>query len=87
MSHLEVIAKVQAGNDLSLPEMSQAIGQMMDGTWADDDIAELLLALNEKGPAVDEIAGAATAMRNHMIQINAPGKHFIDTCGTGGDQS
>ncbi|PQO28396.1 anthranilate phosphoribosyltransferase [Blastopirellula marina] len=67
--------------------MAQAIGQMMDGTWADDDIAALLLALNEKGPSVDEIAGAATAMRSHMIQINAPCEKFIDTCGTGGDRS
>ncbi|WP_233216547.1 anthranilate phosphoribosyltransferase [Blastopirellula marina] len=87
MSHLETIAQVEAGNDLSLAEMAQAIGQMMDGTWADDDIAALLLALNEKGPSVDEIAGAATAMRSHMIQINAPCEKFIDTCGTGGDRS
>lgn len=87
MSHSEVIAKVQAGNDLSLDEMSHAIGQMMNGTWADDDIGSLLLALNEKGPSVDEIAGAATAMRSHMIQIKAPCEKFIDTCGTGGDRS
>ncbi|GAA4427131.1 anthranilate phosphoribosyltransferase [Bremerella cremea] len=87
MSQLEVITKVQAGNDLSLEEMASAIGQMMEGAWGDDDIAALLLALNDKGPCVDEIAGAATAMRNHMVQIKAPVADFIDTCGTGGDRS
>ncbi|MBI1247044.1 anthranilate phosphoribosyltransferase [bacterium] len=87
MSHREVIQKVQSGNDLALEEMSAAIGQMMEGTWSDDDIAALLLALNDKGPSVDEIAGAATAMRGHMVQIKAPAEKFIDTCGTGGDCS
>ena len=87
MSHQEVIAKVASGTDLSLEEMSLAIGQMMDGTWSDDDIGSLLLALNEKGPSVDEIAGAATAMREHMVRIPSPAEKFIDTCGTGGDRS
>lgn len=87
MSHSEVIAKVQSGTDLSLEEMAAAIGQMMEGAWSDDEIGSLLLALNEKGPTVDEIAGAATAMRSHMITIESPNEDFIDTCGTGGDRS
>lgn len=87
MSHSEVIAKVTSRTDLSLEEMAAAIDQMMEGAWSDDDIGALLLALNEKGPSVDEIAGAATAMRKHMVKIASPSEKFIDTCGTGGDRS
>lgn len=87
MSHQEIIAKVQAGNSLSLDEMALAIGQMMQGGWTEEQMAALLLGLNEKGLVVDEVAGAAKAMRDHMVCIRAPHQALIDTCGTGGDGS
>lgn len=82
-----LIAQVQAGEHLSFQEMSTAIGQMMEGGWQDEDIAALLLALNEKGLVVDEVAGAAQAMRDHMVRIESHLPRLIDTCGTGGDNS
>lgn len=82
-----LIAQVQAGEHLSFQEMSTAIGQMMEGGWQDEDIAALLLALNEKGLVVDEVAGAAQAMRDHMVRIDSHLPRLIDTCGTGGDNS
>lgn len=87
LSHQEIIAKVQAGNSLSLDEMASAIGQMMQGGWTEEQMAALLLGLNEKGLVVDEVAGAAKAMRDHMVCIRAPHQALIDTCGTGGDGS
>src|SRR4029450_12399937 len=37
-----------------------------------------------KEETVDEIAGAATAMRRHMTPIRTHRMGVIDTCGTGG---
>jgi anthranilate phosphoribosyltransferase len=45
----------------------------------------LLLALREKGEAVEEIAGAAAALRQHMTRIHSRRDELLDTCGTGGD--
>lgn len=79
--------KLDAGRDLSLEEMSAAIDEIMHGAWADDQIARLLTGINAKGPAVDELAGAALAMRRNMAAIRSDRTDVIDTCGTGGDGS
>ncbi|MFI4873883.1 MAG: anthranilate phosphoribosyltransferase [Blastopirellula sp. JB062] len=79
--------KLAAGDDLSLDEMAVAIDQIMHGNWPDDQIAHLLTAINAKGPAVDELAGAAIAMRRNMAAIRTDRADVIDTCGTGGDGS
>jgi anthranilate phosphoribosyltransferase len=47
----------------------------------------LLTALAAKGESVDEIAGAALAMRRHMTTIRSRHKEILDTCGTGGGGS
>lgn len=59
-------------------------GAMLDGDLADAEIAELLIALSDRGETAEEIAGAARAMRARMIPIAAP-DNAIDVCGTGGD--
>ncbi|HEX4148651.1 MAG TPA: anthranilate phosphoribosyltransferase [Pirellulales bacterium] len=81
------IQRVAAGQSLSQEEMSAAIDQMMRGAWADEQIAALLKALAEKGENVDELVGAALAMRGHMTAIGSSRDAVIDTCGTGGDSS
>ena len=43
--------RVASGHDLSMTEMTQLIGQIMDGTWQDEEIVELLEALNNNSPA------------------------------------
>ena len=65
---LELIGRVSAGSDLTMDEMSAAIGGIMDGNWPDEQIALLLTALHHKGETVDEVAGAAQAMRQHMTR-------------------
>jgi anthranilate phosphoribosyltransferase len=59
-------------------------GQMLDGAMGDAAIAELLVAMADRGETADEIAGAARAMRARMIRVAAP-DNAIDVCGTGGD--
>ncbi|HWC89371.1 MAG TPA: anthranilate phosphoribosyltransferase [Pirellulales bacterium] len=81
------IRRVEARQDLGQDEMSVAIDQIMRGNWPDEQIAALLLALARKGECVDELVGAALAMRGHMSAIPTSRTAVIDTCGTGGDAS
>jgi anthranilate phosphoribosyltransferase len=48
-------------------------------------LAGLLTALAQRGESVDEIAGAAEALRERMVPFEHPFSDAIDTCGTGGD--
>ena len=67
--------------------MAAAIDAIMRGEWTDDQIGLLLTALAAKGETVDEIAGAADAMRRHMTPIRSRHAEVLDTCGTGGGDS
>lgn len=65
-------------------EAEAAFAAILEGTVADEDIAEFLVALSERGETASEIAGAARAMRQRLIPVRAP-ENAIDVCGTGGD--
>ncbi len=82
-----VLPRVVAGESLTEAEMSAAVDEMMLGQASEARIAALLTALRIKGETVDEIAGAAAAMRRHMTPIRHLHPVLIDTCGTGGDGS
>ncbi len=71
---------------LSLAESETLFGQMLDGHMTSEEIKSTLLSLADRGETAEEIAGAAKAMRERMITINAP-HDAIDVCGTGGDGS
>lgn len=81
------IARVEAGNDLSMEEMAETIGLIMQGNCDEEAIARLLVALHEKGETVAEVAGAAAAMRLAMTPIRTRHSKVIDVVGTGGDCS
>ncbi|MEM6655368.1 MAG: anthranilate phosphoribosyltransferase [Planctomycetota bacterium] len=53
----------------------------------DEQIAVLLTALATKGETVDEVAGAAAALRDHMTPLRTTQTGVVDTCGTGGGGS
>lgn len=65
-------------------EAEEAFAAILDGKVPDDQIAQFLVTLSDRGKTASEIAGAARAMRQRMIPINAPA-NAIDVCGTGGD--
>ncbi len=84
---VEMLARLSAGENLALDEMSAVIDLVMRGDVPDDQLALLLTALRAKGETVEEIAGAAAAMRRHMRPIRSARTGLLDTCGTGGDGS
>ena len=80
----EVLRAVLAGRSLTRGQTHAAFGQIMGGQWSEAQIAGLLVALAAKGETVEEIAGAAQAMRDCVVPIETGGADVIDTCGTGG---
>ena len=83
----DALRTVEAGGDLTMEQMAEAVGSIMEGRCAEDEIARLLGALHRKGETVAEVAGAAAAMRRQMTPIRTSRPDLIDVVGTGGDGS
>ena len=74
------------GQDLSFAEMQTLMRQVMSGELTHAQMAAMLVALRIKGESVDEIAAAASVMRELSTKVaTLASPHLIDTCGTGGD--
>ncbi|GJL95576.1 MAG: anthranilate phosphoribosyltransferase [Hyphococcus sp.] len=78
------LAKAVSGSPLSADEMRAAMASILQGKASDIEIAGFLTALRSRGETVEEIAAAASAMRDEALKVEAPA-NAIDTCGTGGD--
>jgi len=55
-----------------------------------ESVKEYLIELYQRGETSDEIAAAATAMRDHMLPLTVEQslqEQLLDNCGTGGDKS
>jgi len=71
--------------DMTSTEMREVMKLIMSGGATDAQIGGFLIALRCKGETVDEIAAAASVMRELANKVPVSGEHVIDTCGTGGD--
>ena len=77
-----------ARQDLSAQQSQQMLAAMISGELPPEWLAALLIALEAKGVAEQEILGAAKAMRDAMVSVQIADKtHSVDTCGTGGDDA
>lgn len=80
------LAQLLEKRNLSMDDMTAVMQQVMTGEATPAQIGALLTALRMKGETVDEVAAAATVMR----QLAAPVKvvdNAIDIVGTGGDST
>jgi len=83
---LEAVHKLLDGKDLTLEEAQSAMAEIFSGSVSPVLIAAFLTALRMKGETVDEIAGAAKAMRGASKRAYSGSPVVVDTCGTGGDR-
>lgn len=83
----EALALLVERRDLSRSQMNEVMNQIMTGGASQAQIGGFLVALRMKGETVDEIAGAAQAMRDLATHVAVPCERLVDTCGTGGDGS
>ncbi|QDV25031.1 Anthranilate phosphoribosyltransferase [Aureliella helgolandensis] len=89
MSHdfSSLLATLQSHQNLSRPEMHDAIGWLLSGDAEPEAMRKFLVLLAEKGETVDELTGAASALRDSMRPVKTTLRPLVDTCGTGGDGS
>jgi len=85
----QYIAQVINGRSLSLDAAETAMNIIMRGEATPAQIGSYLTALRMKGETVEEVAGSAKSMRNHVVSVPLDVADFdnmlVDTCGTGGD--
>jgi anthranilate phosphoribosyltransferase len=78
------ISQLGERRDLSRTEARALFESIMTGKASEAQIGGVLMALKVKGETVDEIAGAAEAMRALSDKVPAEQAYLVDTCGTGG---
>ena len=81
------IRKVVAGQNLIRDEMHSVMTLIMSGAATDSQIGSFLTALMIKGESIDEIAGAATIMRDLSAKVSVRSDKIVDSAGTGGDSA
>jgi anthranilate phosphoribosyltransferase len=81
----DALARLLEGEDLSREESRRVMDSIMSGEATPAQIGGFLVALRLKGETADEIAGAAEAMRDHVIPVKPARDDLVDTAGTGGD--
>jgi len=80
-----LLRRVIGGGDLTAEEAAAAIGAIMDETISGIQAGALLAALATKGEKIDEVVGAARAMRQRALRVEHGLPLVIDVVGTGGD--
>ena len=83
----ETLEQLIQGRSLDEQASEAVINAVMDGEAEPAQIAGLLVALRAKGETVDELVGAARAMRAHVVRVTPRRQDLVDTAGTGGDGS
>ena len=82
---LFAIRQLAMGSSLSEAESRAAFGAVMSGQATPAQLAALLVGLRVKGETVEEVAGAADALRGAMVRLDVDRPDdLVDTCGTGG---
>jgi anthranilate phosphoribosyltransferase len=81
----DALARLLDRRDLSRVEAREAMSEIMRGEATPAQIGGFLVALRLKGETVDEIAGCAEAMREHVLAVEPLREDLVDTAGTGGD--
>jgi len=79
------LATIISRTDLNQTQMVEMMSEIFDGKTTDAQVGAMMAALATKGETVEELAGAARAMRKKAHRIQAAAMPVVDTCGTGGD--
>ena len=80
-----LLKKLIARRDLIEDEAFESIQAILAGEFTEGQIGAFLGTLAAKGETIDEIAGAARAMRAAAIRVQSLAHDTLDTVGTGGD--
>jgi len=85
MNFADAAQRVGEGGTLARAEARQVFAGAFQEGADTEALAMLLRQLAERGETVEEIAGAAEALRDAMLPFEHSEPTAVDTCGTGGD--
>lgn len=80
---IDQLRKLHRGKHLTEDEVRIAFEQIMNGATNPIQLGAFLALMATRLPTVDELVGAAGAMRQFVVPVKAP-PDVIDTCGAGG---
>ncbi|MDT0594597.1 anthranilate phosphoribosyltransferase [Glaciecola petra] len=80
-----MLEQLYAHEGLTFAQSHQLFNLVMQGELDNTSLSALLVALKMKGESSQEIAGAASAMRENALAFDRPDYAFSDLVGTGGD--
>jgi len=81
----DYILQIEQGENLSHDEITVVMELIMMAQAPLEDIKDFLLALNKKGPTVEEITACALIMRKFVLSVKTHHEIILDVVGTGGD--
>ena len=87
MDMQSAIKAVTENKDLSTEEMTSVMRLIMTGEATPAQVGGFLIGLRMKGETVEEVAAAASVMRELSTRVDVDKERLVDTCGTGGDAS
>ena len=86
----DLISHLERGENLSSPQVEEAVSSLVSAAFDDETKAALLKALRTKGETAEEIAGFVNALLTHANDPQIYPQKFdgpvVDVCGTGGDK-
>lgn len=85
MNLKEAAVHAGKGGTFSMDESKHLFGTALSEEVDQEALAELLRCMAQRGETVDEIVGAAGALRSAMVTFEHNSSEAVDTCGTGGD--
>jgi anthranilate phosphoribosyltransferase len=87
MDMQSAIKAVTEHKNLSSDDMASVMRLIMTGEATPAQVGGFLIGLRMKGETVEEVAAAASVMRELSTRVEVDKEHLVDTCGTGGDAS
>ncbi|MBM2818682.1 MAG: anthranilate phosphoribosyltransferase [Nitrosarchaeum sp.] len=82
----DLIVKIQQKMDLTHDQMNYIMTEILSGRTDDDENANFLSSLTEKGETDDELLDMLDKMQEFAIKVKPKNQGtIIDLCGTGGD--
>jgi anthranilate phosphoribosyltransferase len=87
VQYAPLLRRLIAGEHLTEDDAASMIGEIMDGSFTAVQSAGLLTALAAKGERMEEVVGAARAMRDRSLHVEHNLPMVVDVVGTGGDNA
>lgn len=84
---VEMLEKVARREDLTRHELGSAVDMLIANQCPEPQFAGLLIGLRVKGESVEELVGAAQALKSRAVTLPLLERPMLDTAGTGGDGS